>query len=533
MNRILNFKRARLAISGTLCKVLMQCIMVVVLVSCQKDPVAPDVPSDIVPQSPGLSVREIGGTATFEKLAIDPNYVFEVVLNLAKGTKNTEVKNKIGDILMFSLNKESDFKSVLVVDVEKDAKDKDVDVLVYAKLKDSAFKDLKTAYLNPTISVSSDFGVTEPYSSDQALEIYRSPIIFVHGLASDSTTFTPMITRIKASGLYADNLILAADYAATSMDYYNTNLNVVPGAIDDIIKKNQTTLIPMVNLVGHSMGGILGRLYLQSKDYRKDIASLITIDTPHYGSQGADLLIDLGETYNETFFAGFASAGSFVDLQVDSKATISLNTDNFNLNKVPSHCITADIDLTDVLDTTPNEESEFVPYLIATILDGLAANIYQGKNDIVVPLASQIGVADNKFTTHFDNKWHCNVHTSDAAADRVISLLSDVSNPEVFTTDGFKNETLEYNFVLPSHQIIPSGEINISKKNVTYSPTEDKTSVIFLCFNADEELRGIERDVVAPYEYKVSPLIKSGEIVVIAFAGDKTKILHTSDPVKF
>ncbi len=524
MNNVLNFMSTRLKTSGTLCKVLMQCVMVVVLVSCQNDQ---DFTDDTVPESPKLSVREIGGTETFVKLAIDPNYVFEVVLNLAKGTKQTKIENMSGDVLAFSLNKESDFNNVLILDMEKDANDKDVEVLVYAKLKDAAFKNMNAAYLNPSITVSSDFGTGEYFYSDEPLEIYRSPIIFVHGLASDANTFTPMIARINASGLYDDNFILSADYAGTSMDSYIVNIGVVPAAIDNMMTTNKDVLIPMVNLVGHSMGGILGRLYLQSDSYKGDVASLITIDTPHYGSQGADLLINLADKNPDTFFAGFAEKGAFVDLQVDSDATLSLNSDNLNLNNVPSHCITASIDLTDVLDSVPGDDSEFVPYLIATLLDGLAVDIYQGKSDIVVSLDSQLGVADEKFTSHFDGKWHCNVHTSNESADRVISLLSEVSNPEIFTTAGFAAKTLTYNPILPEVKPIPESQITLRAKNVVYKPSTAVKSVVFLCLNEEGELRGIDRQTAAPYEYKIPSLVRKGTVVVLAFTGDGVILLST------
>ena len=538
MNNILNFKSARFVIPGTFFKLMMQCIVVVALVSCQEntdDDSAIVPPPPIVPPAPIASIsvnaREIGGTDTFDELAADPNYVFGAVVNLSKDTPKIQIENKSGAALLFSLNLDSEFKSVLNADVAQLTAGKDAEVVVYAKLSSAAFKDVKTTSLNTIISATSNFAGDESYVAYDTLKIYRTPIVFVHGLASDATTFDPMIARIKESGLYEANSILSADYAATSMAAYNVNTEVVPNAINQIIKMNPDVLIPKVNVVGHSMGGILARLYLQSDLYKGDIASLITIDTPHYGSQGADLLNDLGVNHPGTFFETLMQNAALYDLQVDSEATKSLNSDNLNLNKVPSHCISASIELADVLAANPTEEPAMIPFLLANLIDGLALNIYKDKNDIVVPLGSQFGVAEQKFSSHFDSKWHCNVHTCNESADRVVSLLSEVSNPEVFTTDGFVAKTLEYNPTTITVNTIPTDEITVKRNVVAYNPTTAVKSVVFVCLNDEGKIRGVSRSTTAPYDYKTPSLVRTGTVIVIAFAENHS--INLSGPVAF
>lgn len=46
---------------------------------------------------------------------------------------------------------------------------------------------------------------------------------------------------------------------------------------------------PKVVIAAHSMGGLAARAYLQSAAYRGDVATLITVDTPHGGSPLADM----------------------------------------------------------------------------------------------------------------------------------------------------------------------------------------------------------------------------------------------------
>jgi len=57
-------------------------------------------------------------------------------------------------------------------------------------------------------------------------------------------------------------------------------------AIDAVIKK---TKAKKVILVGHSMGGLAIREYIQSSYYRNDVAKIVTIGTPHLGSNITDL----------------------------------------------------------------------------------------------------------------------------------------------------------------------------------------------------------------------------------------------------
>src|SRR5205814_5001162 len=43
-------------------------------------------------------------------------------------------------------------------------------------------------------------------------------------------------------------------------------------------------------LVAHSMGGLASRAYLQSGGYRRDVAALVTVGTPHRGSIAAQFV---------------------------------------------------------------------------------------------------------------------------------------------------------------------------------------------------------------------------------------------------
>lgn len=62
--------------------------------------------------------------------------------------------------------------------------------------------------------------------------------------------------------------------------------------INEIKKRTGAT---KVNIVAHSMGGLIARAYIQSNNYNNDVDKLIMLGTPHYGSVNAYYLYDGGD----------------------------------------------------------------------------------------------------------------------------------------------------------------------------------------------------------------------------------------------
>jgi pimeloyl-ACP methyl ester carboxylesterase len=166
------------------------------------------------------------------------------------------------------------------------------------------------------------------------------PILFIHGLNSSSSTWDATTTYFDSQYNYtfggrfdfclnADgnngtaNLNLyptpGADIAAfeTTMingDYYTLNFNVnTDGSIGTGALSNQSAIYKQgiavkkaierimqltgknkVILVGHSMGGLASRQYLQNTNYWQSdnahhVAKLLTLGTPHGGSNASDI----------------------------------------------------------------------------------------------------------------------------------------------------------------------------------------------------------------------------------------------------
>ncbi|MFR9650278.1 MAG: alpha/beta hydrolase [Rikenellaceae bacterium] len=306
-----------------------------------------------------------------------------------------------------------------------------------------------------------DYDIVITLESEQSVsksfevEVVRPPVIFVHGFGSSSETYEPMLSYITPKGLYIDQALYALDYSATSLASYDVNKSVVPDAIDQTKEAMLQAgyLFNKAVVVGHSMGGVLTRLYMQScygVDYRDDILKIVTIDSPFTGTQLANFGVSLADRYPNSPLKVIYNIGAIIDFQVDSEATLNvLNGESLNSVIVPTHIIAATFGDTKSIMSLISEKM-YVQALLTFLVQHVATeSIYGEDNDLVVPLSSQIcgieeGILKN-FVTTYSGEWHCSVHTTEAAATEIIELLETPStNTKTFSTAGFKPSFLSY-----------------------------------------------------------------------------------------
>lgn len=119
------------------------------------------------------------------------------------------------------------------------------------------------------------------------IKVYRPGVLFLHGLNSSKECFKYIHSELLKND-YTMAQLLNGDYEGTNRStfYDNTYVHkIVQKHLEQLY--NQLTGVGIVSskydLVGHSMGGILSRLY--SQEVNKDAVNrIITINTPHYGS---------------------------------------------------------------------------------------------------------------------------------------------------------------------------------------------------------------------------------------------------------
>jgi pimeloyl-ACP methyl ester carboxylesterase len=142
----------------------------------------------------------------------------------------------------------------------------------------------------------------------------RTPVLFVHGFERDSTNFG------GGKDTWGDfpELLHAAGYAVFEFRYKSAaRFEDIAGDLGVAITQIQQATNDKVHVIAHSFGGVVARTYIQdygTVPYNDNIASLVTLGTPHsgiFGSPGTrhDIFFPKG---TDTTFPGI-SGGLFIN----------------------------------------------------------------------------------------------------------------------------------------------------------------------------------------------------------------------------
>ena len=110
----------------------------------------------------------------------------------------------------------------------------------------------------------------------------RRPVILVHGIADTARSMERLARHLRADGWEPHALSLTPNGGQVGLD-------VLAKQIDAYVER---TFAPgqKIDLVGFSMGGLVGRFYVQRLGGGARVGRLITIATPHRGTRLAHLL---------------------------------------------------------------------------------------------------------------------------------------------------------------------------------------------------------------------------------------------------
>lgn len=173
----------------------------------------------------------------------------------------------------------------------------------------------------------------DPVQVDQTLKLARPPVVLAHGLFDNRTNLWGFETswlgalegaleedgpadRLRRAGF----AVFGLDYQRTNTDAFRVNKTVVwdgTGGIRDALNefRRRGLAATRADVVGHSMGGLLARVYVspeyESLDpphrYRRpdnfgagDVNRLVTLCTPHHGSDLAGILATLTDRRTDT-----------------------------------------------------------------------------------------------------------------------------------------------------------------------------------------------------------------------------------------
>jgi pimeloyl-ACP methyl ester carboxylesterase len=183
------------------------------------------------------------------------------------------------------------------------------------------------------------------------VKIVQPGLLMMHGLNSSGAEFSNLSAFFQGQG-YKTSQLYAPSYANDSS--FEANGNVVKNGVTTLLNQLKADKISAtkVDIVAHSMGGLLSRQYLQGEGAsRKDVNRLITCNSPHSGSPVANYLREesVKGTILRYIAAGLNALGGIApDPNSDAVRDLAIGSDALNIlnhpsslrnNTVPSHVI--------------------------------------------------------------------------------------------------------------------------------------------------------------------------------------------------
>lgn len=115
------------------------------------------------------------------------------------------------------------------------------------------------------------------------VEAAGTPIILLHGVIDNRSIFTVLRRALRGRGF---SRTYALNYSPLTDDIPSVARRL-SAFVDEVCAD---TGYERVHIVGHSMGGIIGRYYVQRLGGDARVHTLVTLGTPHQGTFGARLI---------------------------------------------------------------------------------------------------------------------------------------------------------------------------------------------------------------------------------------------------
>ena len=353
--------------------------------------------------------------------------------------------------------------------------------MIYSVPEDFIYSTTCDSYkVEVTLDITDDNDEEHTVSTD--FEVLRPGVILLHGLMSDNNCFSGLKAHLNANG-YRPALVLNGDYRGSHAQSFVNNTyvnNVVGNHMKQLFEQlaRNGIISSKYDLVGHSMGGILSRMYAQEINPNA-VNRIITLDTPHSGSQLANLYTPI---LNSLSAASVASAGdpllytaielirmrlqdltAIENLKPGSNAISRLNGSSMsNAVGIPVHAICSVIQ-------APQQSSldeQGMCYAASTSSVGIAAlydflltaynqtgwemlnQFFGGDNDGIVSYASQTGGLYGNYVTLETDDYrgrlgfasrahHCQTNKWINTYNNISLLLSEPKTSNSFSKSGF------------------------------------------------------------------------------------------------
>jgi triacylglycerol lipase len=110
-----------------------------------------------------------------------------------------------------------------------------------------------------------------------------TPILLLHGLVDNRSVFTRLRNSLTREGF---GCLLSLNYPVITGDIPTAAHNLA----DVVDRICESTGFDRLHLVGHSMGGLIARYYVQRLAGDQRVHTLVTLATPHHGTASARLV---------------------------------------------------------------------------------------------------------------------------------------------------------------------------------------------------------------------------------------------------
>lgn len=137
-------------------------------------------------------------------------------------------------------------------------------------------------------------------------EDFHDPVIIVPGIMGSATKYIGGIGEMELDpilGTYK-NLVFSFEKNGYEKnknlfefpyEWRDSNISTAEKLKDKINEVKSKTGLPAVDIVAHSMGGLVSRYYIEGNNYQNDVNQLITLGTPHKGSPKSYMSWEAGE----------------------------------------------------------------------------------------------------------------------------------------------------------------------------------------------------------------------------------------------
>ena len=299
--------------------------------------------------------------------------------------------------------------------------------------------------------------------------VSRNGLFLLHGLNSSRDCFFPFREYLlKTAKNYFVNQIYLGDYSSSNTSSFHANTHD-----NDVVKNSLKHLSDNLllagiastkyDMVGHSMGGILERLYIQEVD-DAHTNRLITLNTPHLGSIFGNIYIKYEEflqdhpgvelyhgveKFNEILAEAFSkdhSMQAVKDLAKNSPAIQNLQKGAWATLGIPVCAVGSEINDWSFRMAAKETFYAVFPKLASVLFDSTpgTGKAYLDKeaqkgSDYVVSVESQKGGCEKNFIYKGDysQAMHCKVTEWNIIHEELNKLLSSPETYGLFTTGGF------------------------------------------------------------------------------------------------